>query len=182
MVTADLERLPGLQARSWSRVGAQLGLAATGAMGGLLFVAGALSGGVLCGLLTAGTAVIPAAIIGAAFGGRWQRWLLEDGGTASVAQWLRRLTVDGAAAGAGTSAAFTGGLGVLHGHGNLTEFALGTTLMAGLGAAGGAVLLGTVGLPYILAVTRNRPAWPVLAGTAVLGPTLIFGLINVAFP
>lgn len=179
LVTADLERLPGLRTRRWAADGAAFGLAASS---GLAALAGGLVGGHEgwgLGLLTAGALIGPATAVGAVFGRRWRAWLRRDAGRVTVKRWLGRLAADGALAGAASGALAPVVLSV-----GLVPRPEAILFEAGLGAlvAGpaGAVLLSVLGLPYVLGLVRGRRPWGILALAAVTAPPVLFGTTMVA--
>jgi hypothetical protein len=176
LVTADLQRLPGLTTRNWAVEGTQFGLAATGGISVLLGTLVGLNEGIASGLVCAAAVSAPAALLGAVYGPRWRRWLLRDSGRVPVGRWLRRLAHDGGAAAGLSAAASLTILALVSGTpGSLAGAVLGVSFGAAVAALAGAVVVGGLGLPLLLGVGRDdRPRGP-LALAFVAGPPALFG-------
>ena len=177
LVTADLERLPGLRSRSWATDGAAFGVAASSGVGAAVLGLCALDGNVGPGIGAAAAIVGSAAALGAAFGKRWRRWLMRDGGAVTVKRWLRRLAVDGALAGGASSVLAISLLAAASGTTTVSNLFPAIAIYAGVGAVAGTTLLTTLGLPYALGLCRGRRPWRVLGAASLAGPPVLLAVL-----
>ena len=183
-ITADLEKLPGLNNRNWQTEGLIFGLVASL---GLSFIAALIAmrmSNITIQVLT--IALVPpiGAFTGALFGRRWKYLMLRDSGRSrvSILRWLFRSIVDGAVAGILSFNIYV--ICIL-----LIELFIRSIPSAGillalvcssiLGAIVGAIMLGALGLPYALILAQDRRPYFILLLVFLSGPTTLMILRSI---
>ena len=179
-VTADLEKLPGLNGRNWAMEGAIFGVVAGLGLSLITTLIAIRMRNITVGMIFAVLVPSVGAIVGSMFGKRWRYLLLRDSGRTKVnmLRWQIRSIIDGSVAGV-----FSFGICTLLGliaesviyTKNLFEGIFFVLIVSSLfGAIVGGFTFGILGLTYALALGQGRRSGLLLGLVFVSGPTIVF--------